>query len=455
MKFAVVLPLFGVAAPLAGFALKGKSGAQRWVFALMCFMTINGLLGAGNWGLTLGSIEWYRGHTKGYHFYFNHALAVSLLVARRLESGRDFTWLPRGLGWYLAYIGISLLSLAEAPDRNLVLMTAHKTAFASLLMLAAYNYLRTEADLQFFLRVMAAVMGWQLLVCLKLKYLDGMYQVRGTFEHQNPLAMYAVLIGMPFLATGMGPAFRGSGWVLGGFMACAIIVQSTLSRAGLAMLGLGTVGIMIVSLAEKPTARRLLTASIMGVVGALGLLLTLDSIVARFHDQGNQASGELREVMKAACREMAKDHSLGVGWNNYALVVNPPFRYAEIYYEWIRGRGMKVDESRANSVVESHYYLLLAETGYPGLLAWLALIGVTLWRNARAFFALGHSFGRCLSLGIAVGTGLNYVQSSLERVLTQPRNLMLWIILLAVTARLDTLRRERRRTARPAAPPGA
>ncbi len=68
MKLLVVLPLFGVAAPLLGVALKGRERMQRCVFAVMCFMTINGLLGPGNWGLTLMSVETYRGHTKGFHF---------------------------------------------------------------------------------------------------------------------------------------------------------------------------------------------------------------------------------------------------------------------------------------------------------------------------------------------------------------------------------------------------
>lgn len=442
IKLSLVAPFFFVAGPLAGVAMKHKLDWQRWAFALMCFMTINGLLAAGNWGLTIASIETYRGHTKGYHFYFNHAIAIALITAKWLENRSSFRWLPPGLGWYLFYCAASLCSIANAPDKNLVIMTAHKVTFASLLLIATFNYVRTEEDLKFFLKVMAGVMAWQLLVCLKLKYLDGMYQVRGTFEHQNPLAMYALLVGMPLLAVSMGPAFKGANLILFGFLASAVIVECTLSRAALAAFAAGTVAVMGLSLLEKPTPRRLLTTAAMSVLGAAGLLLTLDTLIARFNDHGNEASAELRVVMKDACREMVKDYPLGIGWNNYALVVNPPFRYSEVYYEWIRGRGMRVDESKPNSVVESHYYLLLAENGYPGLFSWLALIVVGLWRNLRAFFFFGHSFLRCLSLGIGIGCALNYGQSTLERVLTQPRNLMLWLILLAITGRIEIMRRE-------------
>lgn len=442
IKLAALGPLFLLLAPALGWWLKGKPAWQRGVFAAICFMTLNGLLSPGNWGLTLGSIENYRGHTKGYHFYFNHALAIALVVAKWGEDRKSFCWLPPGLGWFLLYCGVSLLSIANAPDKSLCLMAAHKTSFAAVLLLATFHTLRTEDDFKFFLRVMAWTLVWELFVCLKMKYLDHMYQVHGTFEHQNPLAMYSVLIGMVLLAVGLGPKFAGANLMLLGFLACAIIVQCTLSRGALVMFALGAVGVIGLSVSEKLTARRLLVTAVMGIVGAIGLVLTLDTIISRFHDQGNQASGELREVMKDACRAMEQDYKLGIGWNNYALVVNQPYPYAEFYYDWTRGRGMKVNYEEANGVVESHYYLLIAENGYAGLAAWLLVIGVGLWRNVRAFLFFGHSFLRCLSLGIFMGCALNYLQSTLERVLVQPRNLMLWLILLGIVARIEVMRRE-------------
>jgi hypothetical protein len=40
---------------------------------------------------------------------------------------------------------------------------------------------------------------------------------------------------------------------------------------------------------------------------------------------------------------------------------------------------------------------------------------------------------------------MNYGQSFLERVLTQPRNVMLWLLLLAITARITVWRTSERR----------
>jgi hypothetical protein len=442
IKLAGIVPIFFIFGPALGFMIKGNPKRQRIVFGLMCFMTINGLFDAGNWGLTLASIETYRGHTKGYHFYYNHSLAIALIVAKWLEDRKSFRWIPPGLGLYYFYCAMSMLSLFQAPSFNYGIMAAHKQIFASLIFIATFNTLRTDDDFKHFLRVMAFTMIWELIICLKLKYLAGQYQVRGTFEHQNPLAMYSILIGMIFLATGLGPAFKGANLLMFGFMCTGAIVEFTLSRGALVMFGVGTIGVVLASLADKFTKRRVMVTCLMGLLGGIFLTLAMDSIISRFNDKGNAASGELREVMKNACRAMVHDHPLGIGWNNYALVVNPPYPYAQIYYDWLSGKGQTPDESAPNSVVESHYYLLLAETGYVGLNSWLLLIFVGLYRNLRAMWFFGHSFRRCLSLGVLVGCALNYEQSTLERVLVQPRNLMLWLIVMAIGSRLEVMRRE-------------
>lgn len=441
IKLAFILPVFFGLGPLLGVAVKDRPQAQRWLFAAMCFMTINGLFAAGNWGLTLASVEKYRGHAKGYHFYFNHIFAIALITAAWLKDRKNFRWVPPGMALYGLFIVCCSLSIANAPRVDYTIMAIHKMVFFAIIAIAAFHWLRDRERMQFFISVMGFIMVWQAFVGLKMKYLDGIYQVRGTFEHQNPLAMYAVMIGMPLLAVALGPDFRGRKWCTAGFVACAILVQSALSRAALVMFAGGTLMVALASVLERPTKRRFGMLGAMGAVGALGLLLTLDTIVSRFGDKGNDASSELREVLNEAARQMERAEPLGIGWNNYALCINTPFPYADVVYDWTRGRGMKVDEEKPNAPVESHYYLLLGENGYPGLIAWLIVIGVGLWRNARAFFCFRHGFERCLSLGILTGLSLNYVQSTLERVLTQPRNLMLWLILFGLTARLELMRR--------------
>ena len=456
IKLAIILPLFFGLGPLLGVAVKDRPQAQQWLFAAMCFMTVNGLFAAGNWGLTLASVEKYRGHAKGYHFYFNHIFAIALITAAWLKDRRSFRWLPPGMLLYALFVGCCSLSIVNAPRVDYTLMAIHKMVFFAMIAIAAFHWLKTPERMQFFMALMGVTMCWQAVIGLKMKYLDGIYQVRGTFEHQNPLAMYAVMIGMPLLAVTLGPAFRGRNWCTAGFVACAILVQSALSRAALLMFAGGTLVVALCSVLERPTKRRFGMLGGMGAVGVLGLMLTLDTIVSRFGDQGNTASSELREVLNEAARQMEQAHPLGIGWNNYALCINTPYPYADVVYDWTRGRGMKVDESKPNAPVESHYYLLLGENGYPGLLSWLLVIGSGVWRNFRGVLGLRHGFERCLCLGLLVGCSLNYVQSTLERVLTQPRNLMLWLIVFGLTARLELMRRAAKAAAKePALNPAA
>jgi hypothetical protein len=320
-------------------------------------------------------------------------------------------------------------------------MAALRWLKAALLFVTAYNFVRREEDLLFCLRVLAAMLLWEFLTVLKWKYIDGAYQVRGTFEHQNPLAMYTIMAAMVLLAGGLGTNVPRGNLVLAAYVACSAIVESTFSRAGLLFFGVGSVLVVVLSLLDKPTKRRLVTVAALALVGTMGSAYALKSVVSRFNDEGNQASGDTRDLMNAASRAMVRSHPLGIGWNNFACTINPPFSYGDVIDDWERERGRKVDPDYAKGVVESHYFLLLSETGWQGLGSYLLLIAVFLWWNARAIFHFRQRLAGWVSIGIAAGCFCNYVQSTLERVLTQPRNLMLWLILLGITARIESWRR--------------
>ncbi|MCD8533361.1 MAG: hypothetical protein LR011_00645 [Verrucomicrobia bacterium] len=68
LKWLLILVVFPLGGPLLGVFLRHRPAWQDATFALMCLMTINGFLSPGNWGLTLDSQEFYRGHTKGTTF---------------------------------------------------------------------------------------------------------------------------------------------------------------------------------------------------------------------------------------------------------------------------------------------------------------------------------------------------------------------------------------------------
>ncbi len=442
IKFGVLLFLYLVVPPIAGFLLRGRRNLQRITFFVMCFMTISGLLSSAEWGLTLGFVPEYRGHARGFHFYFNEVLALSLIIAAALEPKTKFKLFPPGLWLYLLYCGLCFVSILNAPSAIFVSMAAFKAFKAVVIFLATYNFVRTEKDLQFFLKCMCITVGWEFLVVLKMKYLDGRHQILGTFEHQNALAMYANLISMLLLAAGAGAKGRWANVYLFMFLASAVIVEFTLSRAGLVIFGFGTVMVMLLSLLDQFTKRRLIVIGVLGLCAVVGLAKTMDTIIERFNDPYTYDSKQTRIMLKVASVKMFQDYPIGIGWNNYAVTINHPYRYGDHIDEYFRKHGDLLDAKAAKGIEESLYYLLLAETGFQGLFCFLALIALFLWWNIRAAWHFRRQFLGALSIGIAVGCGINYLQSFVERVLTQPRNLMLWLILLALTAKIEIWRRQ-------------
>jgi len=434
IKFLVVSGWYVFLPPVIGYLVKGSRKRQRWLMGILIFLTsaqINKII------LMLNSVEFYRGHTKGFEASLIVAGSLALVWAAAFEKAKGFRWIPPGLGWWWLYCGVSMLSILAAPNPLYVAMSGWKFATAGAILAGAYCYLRDEEDLKWALRAIAVTLIVQALVVLKLKYVDGYYQVRGWFEHQNPLSMWAYMIGLPMLAVAMSKASVKDGrlWAIG-FVCAAIIVQSALSRAALAVFAVGVMGVFVAGLIDGISARRIRFMLGMGVVGLLGLAATADTIIARFGDRGNQASGETRDVMNLASLAMLQDSPIGIGWNNFGLTINHPFPYGDVIDDWERARGHKVDETYAKGVVESHYWLLLAETGYGGLITYLLFIGIVEWWALRGAWARRGTVAGAFLGAVAISFALTYLHSDLERVLTQTKNLSMWLILIGFISRL-------------------
>ena len=167
--------------------------------------------------------------------------------------------------------------------------------------------------------------------------------------------------------------------------------------------------------------------------------MTADTIIARFNDEGNNASGETREVMNQASKAMLADKPLGVGWNNFGKAINHPYPYGDVIDNWNRDRGHKVDFDYAKGVVESHYWLLKAETGWLGYLTYMIFIIFVTARAVPLILMRRGSLEAAIAVGILVGFGITYVHNSLERVLTQTKNLALWMTYIGLLGALIRL----------------
>jgi len=444
IKAFMLFNMYCVAAPLLGAYIKNNRRHQRIAFSIMAFMTMGGLFHATQWGLTLGSVEWYRGHTKGYHFYFQEFWAIVLITASLLGRKPKGTLNPIGIWLWYFYCFLSFLSIVNAPVANYVVMCAFRYVKVALLFIAAYNFLRDEEDLRHFIKTMAICLIWQAFVCLKLRYLEGRYQIHGTFEHQNPLAMYILLIFPAILGMALSDNEKLKNVCVLGYMCGGLCILLTVSRAAFALTGAGTVGMIFMSLLQKATKRRIVVTLCIVFIGSLGVLKAMDTLMGRFmNSDPPEGVLDLREIMIVCCEAMYEDNKLGYGWNCYAHGVTGGLaRYADIMDDWTRTLDQNPIPGFKYPIVESHYYLLLGETGIQSWFGYFLFIGVFSYWNLRAWWYWRRSDLGMICLGFLAGVGMCYLQSFVERILTQPRNMMEWMIILGITAKIELWRRK-------------
>jgi hypothetical protein len=336
------------------------------------------------------------------------------------------------------------------------MMAIVKFAKIALVGIAAFHFFRQEEDVRFWLKTCAIVLIAQALVCLYIKGFQQVYQVRGWFEHQNSMVMYTYMLGLPLLAAAMTSGGKKSDLNLyaAGYIAAGICTVAALSRAGMAAFAMGTGIVVVLSLWDKITYRRLVVIALMGVIAIAGLIMVADTVFKRFQDSLNYQSSKTRELLNESSRAMVKDHPwAGVGWNTYGVMINPPHPYGDNFDEFARSVGMSrgyIDSLYGKPISESWYYLIMAETGLPSIVALFAFMFVTLFWCARLAFYHRRAFLGAVAIGLFTALGMTYLQCNLERVLTQPKNMVPWFVCLALIARMEWWRRQERSGAVPA-----
>ena len=438
IKLAMAVIGYGIAGPLAGLLIRSHPRLIDIVAFGLVFLTG---LHIDTTIIAAGSIDWYRGIAKGYEFTMMEVAAIVLIFATIGGKGNLSVFRallsPTALLWYF-YIFCSLISLISAFDLSYVIMAFVKFSKAWLIGLAIWSYSKSDREIHVVLSAISVMILYQFFWVAKMKWIDGMYQVRGLFEHQNPLAMFTYMAVLPLLSAALSPKVSGrlSLLYLAAFGSGVIIILAALSRAAILFFAVGVLGVVLWSILNRPTIRRMAVVAAMACGGVIVLSATIDTIISRFGDKGNSASGETRTVMNLAALAMVKDKPLGVGWNNFAKAINHPYPYGDVIDAWNLARGQKVDVNYAKGVVESHYYLLLAENGYLGFISYIILI---FWiQMSIGFSTLRHWFSMrgALCAGIFVAFLLTYVHSNYERVLTQTKNFSLWMIFIGLATRI-------------------
>lgn len=444
IKVLVIALVYLGFAPLLGHYLKGKDVARRVTLGFMAWWLVRP---PSDFTLMLNSIETYRGHTKGFEFNFIEAIAIGLALAALWEKRKDFCFFPPGLWAWFLWVGVGLLSVPAAMNPTYALMPAFKFAKMGFVFVGVFSALHDERDVKAVMRGFAIALIVQLMVCLWRRYAQGMFQVKGWFEHQNPMAMWSYTIALPILALAISKKTSTRDMIL---FICAVgsaglVVVLSVSRASLAAFGVGAVLVMAGSFLQGITMRRVVLVVGGTMVAAAVMLKAANTFKARIGSDSSPKN-DLRYAMNLQSAAMHQDHPwVGIGWNNYGLANSRPqgLQYSRILERWEQNRGHTIypENFMANPLTESLYWLLLAENGTLGFVAFLIFASITLWHGLRSTVCFWKSPVGLLLYGLTVALAINYFHGQVERVLTQTKNLTTWVILCAILSRAEWWRR--------------
>lgn len=449
IKALIILVAYLGVGPVLGSVIAQSRKAQRLVFCLMVFMPC---LHPGKLTLMVDSWEFYRGHTKGFEANWIEVLGIAIIVASYKNRALLPDWrLPApGTALYLLWAAMSSISILAADDKVFALMAAFKFTKVVILFVAACHFLRDEEDLTWVLRTMAGGQLFYVLFCLKLRYLEGMFQIKGWFEHQNPMAMWCYMTAIPLLAGALYRRASPRDFVLclSGYGAAALNILLTVSRAGLGAFAVGSAVVLGVAWLRGPNIR-IVMFTIASILGAfLVSAFAMDSLNARLNDVQESADKnefDLREILIMQSSAMLHDSPIGIGWNNFGIMNSRPrgAQYSQILEDWDESRGFRiVDENYyANPLTESLYWLLLSETGYQGFIFYMLFLAATLWFALRAAWRFRDSLWGAFAAAQVAALSIAYLHGKVERIFTQTKNMSFWLLMCGLLAGMEAAAR--------------
>ena len=229
------------------------------------------------------------------------------------------------------------------------------------------------------------VKGWAIGLGIQAAYtiqqhLAGDLQAAGTLGHQNTLGMVSNLVVLPAFAL-LLTRQRGWAWRAGPLFGLLVAIF-TASRATIGLAGAGYATTYLLSAVHRWTPRKAKIGGAGLVVLAIATPLALQQLGRRAENLKLEEVYDERAAFEHAAWMMIGDHPFGVGANQYVNRANTDGYSARAGVAWNSG-------SRTANVHNS-YLLVLAETGYIGLLAMVLFLATPIvfalryaWRNKR------------------------------------------------------------------------
>ncbi len=358
--------------------------------------------GVGAFHLYMAAISWpgWPGYVKGTEISLLDLLALALY----LSFPRSGSALPFRLSMALYFVAV-LLSAFQAPIPTAALFYVWQIARMFLVYTAVCKACVDERVAPALLTGMTIGLCFEACDAIWERFGLGILQAGGTLGHQNFLGLMSHFVTFPCLALLLAGE---RGWLpIVAPLAGVFIAVLTVSRGTIGLVGVGYVGIFILSAVRRWTPRKALL--LVAGLAAAGILapFILSSFNERFGEQpAQQGNYDERAAFEKAAELMISDHPLGVGANYYVVAANTEGYNSRAKVAYIIGS----DSANVHNI----YYLVAAETGYFGLFAFIVMLLQPLivafrcgWRNR------GDRRGDLL-LGFGVALLMIYIHSYFE-----------------------------------------
>ena len=408
--------------------------SKKWLGRMMVLLMLPVLMQRGT-AINFVSVEWYRGTVRGFEISLCYLVAI-MVILTQIIRGKSIKWVPCAGAWlYLAYFFWSCLSLQNCANVQYGCMELLKMVMMYLVFVAVYNWLDHGGDVKNLLAGFAIVLVCNFFMII-YQHVAGVWQARGTFQHQNSLALYALMLVPIFFARYLNA--RGSFEKYMTFVVLAFgsaTLVRTFSRGAIASLPFACLLTMILCFVWNFRFGLIPRILPLVVIGLAGVLAILPLVIIRFATASGASSRGRVEFARLAVNMMKDEPVFGIGINNWGIKVNPPYPY------W-KGTGRRTNPGETgddykDGIVETVYLLVGAECGLPALAIMLAMYGYFFFSCLGLVRRLSGTYISYLPAGIAGGLLGCYMQSCLEWILKQATSFAEMMILFAVIAYLN------------------
>jgi hypothetical protein len=419
MKWAVLFVIALLVRPLS-IRLRNTPDLRLRVFALAAFLPFV----LGDLHLYWAVLNWrWVGYVKGAEVSLLDFIALSLYLSlprpeRRLPFRRSMA----------IYIAVTALSAIQAMYPVAALFYPLQLCRVFLVCATVYRGVCADPRVpEAVLKGLAAGLFLEVAFAVWQRA-HGILQTPGTFASQNLLGMISHFVIFPFFAAILGgrrgrlaPAVVAAGLV---------IAVLTASRGTILLDCLGLVTVFVVSARGQWTPRKVKVLWVGVAVMAVFALFAASSLQQRFSGgSGLGLSEEDSERLrfKEAAAQMLADHPMGVGANHFTIVANLGGYFTRVGELWGAGRA---------SNVHNVYWLVAAETGYIGLIAFVAFLLPPLIAAFRCGVRHRGDPRGDLLLGLGCALLIVYIHSFEEWILVDFESQYLLAIVMGLVAGL-------------------